>query len=60
MARGRRNKRLEAMKTYDILKVFFKFRIFGITVQFRKLHMNSKPSGETLVFTVSTDAVPRG
>jgi len=43
------------MKSYDILKVYFKFKVGRITVQFRKLRMLSEALGITYVFTVSSD-----
>lgn len=46
-----------ADKSYDIVKVYFKFKIAKTTVQLRKLRMLSIPSGITYVFTVSTDVV---
>lgn len=43
------------MKSYDIQKVYFKFRIGNIVIQFRRLLMTSDPKGITYVFTASTD-----
>lgn len=46
-------------KSYDILKVYFKFKILNVTFQLRRLLMYSNPKGETVVFTISTDAKER-
>lgn len=45
-----------ADKAYDIVKLYFKFRLGFVTIQFRKLYMHSIPRGFCKVFTVSTDA----
>lgn len=45
---------MSADKSYDIVKVYFKFRIGRVNVQLRKLFMRSEPSGLVTVFTIST------
>lgn len=48
-----------ADKSYDILRVYFQFRIGRFHVQLRRLWMHSQPSGISTVFTISTAARPQ-
>ncbi len=41
-------------KAYQVVKVYFKFKLFGLIFQYRQLLMTSNPSGLVKVLTVST------